>query len=739
MTATPPPNRRRRATPESGSSGGRRRRRRTRVRKRQSRRLLLLTVFVALPIAVLVAAAIAGTAVYGASCDLSKLTPVGVGENSFVYAADGSVLGAIPAERNRTPVAAGKINPWMAKATVAIEDRRFYQHGGIDPIGIVRAVVADVRAGRIVEGGSTITQELVRNLYLTRERTLKRKLIEACLAIKLANHWSKQRILTAYMNEVYYGNHAYGIEAAAETYYSIPASKLNLVSGGDARGPAAGAVDLRPVPPAGGRARAPERGVARNARQRRDHVVAIREGGARQESAPARGAPLYAHPRAVLLQLRRGSAATGVRHEHRPLGRAEGVHDDQPGAAACGARGDHARAQSSDGSGVGDRLDRPAHRSDPRDGGGHAGSQGQPVQLRHERAATAWIDVQDGRADDGGRAGDEPVHDGLSVGAAPLSARSALQSERSRLRVERADLRAHVCRRRVRRGGDAAVGQHRVRADLARRRSAEHRGHGAAARRAQLAAGARSVDRARLDRRHSDRDGVRLLDARRGRRVLEADGDHEGRASERQDRHRRRLGTAAARARDPRLGGVDRDAGARAEHAVRHRNGRAPLRPHRRGQDGNDRQLRGRLVLRVHAAAGGDRLDRLSERRDPDARRARHRRVGPDVPRVDLASVHGDGRRQAARRAVPAAADRAGLGSVARAVSVQRLVRHDVDGHDHRHDVDADDADLHRRQVDPHAGASAASAGDHDRSAGDHDGAAPASTPTSTEPAPPTP
>ena len=228
MTATPPPYRRRRATPESGSSGGRRRRRRTRARKRQSRRLLLLTVFVGLPVAVLVAAAIAGTAVYGSSCDLSKLTPVGVGENSFVYAADGSVLGAIPAERNRTPVSRGKISPWMAKATVAIEDRRFYQHGGIDPIGIVRAVVADVRAGKIVEGGSTITQELVRNLYLTRERTLKRKLIEACLAIKLANHWSKDRILTAYMNEVYYGNHAYGIEAAAETYYSIPADQLNL-------------------------------------------------------------------------------------------------------------------------------------------------------------------------------------------------------------------------------------------------------------------------------------------------------------------------------------------------------------------------------------------------------------------------------------------------------------------------------------------------------------------------------
>ncbi|HUJ92254.1 MAG TPA: transglycosylase domain-containing protein [Gaiellaceae bacterium] len=228
MTEPSSPQRRRRPTAGSGTSGGRRRRRRTRHRRRQSRRFALLAIFVGIPLAAIAAAAIAGTVAYESSCDLNKLTPVAVGQNSFVYAADGSVLGAIPAERNRTPVSAGLISPWMAKATVAIEDRRFYQHGGIDPIGIARAVVADVRAGKIVEGGSTITQELVRNLYLSRERTLKRKLIEACLAIKLANHWSKQRILTAYMNEVYYGNHAYGIEAAAETYYSIPAKDLSL-------------------------------------------------------------------------------------------------------------------------------------------------------------------------------------------------------------------------------------------------------------------------------------------------------------------------------------------------------------------------------------------------------------------------------------------------------------------------------------------------------------------------------
>jgi penicillin-binding protein 1A len=222
-------------TPPPGRRGARpgtplpvRTRRKQRARKRRSHRRLLIVGLLVAPLVLLVLTAVGGTAVFGTSCDLNSLQPVAVGENSFVYAWDGSLLGAIPAERNRTPVSRGEISPWMARATVAIEDRRFYEHGGVDPVGIVRAIVADLRAGKIVQGGSTITQELVRNLYLSRERTLKRKLIEACLAIKLSRAWSKDRILTAYMNEVYYGNHAYGIEAAAETYFSVSARDVTL-------------------------------------------------------------------------------------------------------------------------------------------------------------------------------------------------------------------------------------------------------------------------------------------------------------------------------------------------------------------------------------------------------------------------------------------------------------------------------------------------------------------------------
>ncbi len=208
-------------------SAYRRRKRRDQLRKHRVRRRVIVAALVIAPF-VLVAGTLGGEAAFGSSCNLSALRAVAVGQNSVVYAADGSELGVIPAERNRTPVSRGQISSWMPAATVAIEDRRFYEHGGVDPIGIARALVADVRAGRIVQGGSTITQELVRNLYLSRAQTLRRKLTEACLAIKLGRHWSKQHILTAYLNQVYYGNHAYGIEAAAETYFSETARELTL-------------------------------------------------------------------------------------------------------------------------------------------------------------------------------------------------------------------------------------------------------------------------------------------------------------------------------------------------------------------------------------------------------------------------------------------------------------------------------------------------------------------------------
>jgi len=205
----------------------RRRRRLDRRRRRRRAGALAAAALVAVAAVVLAAGIGAGTAL-SVSCDLDSLRPIQIGQNSFVYAADGTLLGRVPAERNRVPVPLRRMSRWLPAATIAIEDRRFYEHGGVDYVGIARALWRDVSAGKVVEGGSTIAQQLVRNLYTGRERTFERKLKEACLAIKLSNRWTKERILAGYLNTVYYGNHAYGAEAAAQTYFSRHAWQLTL-------------------------------------------------------------------------------------------------------------------------------------------------------------------------------------------------------------------------------------------------------------------------------------------------------------------------------------------------------------------------------------------------------------------------------------------------------------------------------------------------------------------------------
>jgi penicillin-binding protein 1A len=207
-----------------------RRRRRVRSgRSRRRRRLgLLLGIFAVALVTVAVVVGVGTGAALSYGCSLSTLKPVQIGENSFLYAADGSLLGSIPAQRNREPVPLVRMGKWLPAATIAVEDRRFYSHGAIDYIGVARAIWRDINAGRVVQGGSTITQQLVRNLYVGDERTLHRKLKEACLAIKLSARWSKQRILQEYLNTVYYGDHAYGVEAAAQTFFSKDAGELNL-------------------------------------------------------------------------------------------------------------------------------------------------------------------------------------------------------------------------------------------------------------------------------------------------------------------------------------------------------------------------------------------------------------------------------------------------------------------------------------------------------------------------------
>jgi penicillin-binding protein 1A len=206
-----------------------RRRTRRAARRRHSRGMIVvLGVLLVGAAGAITAGTVTAVSLVRTHCDLDVLRPVSIGQNSFVYAADGTALGSIPAEHNRQPVTLTEISPWMRRASVAVEDRRFYRHGGVDYEGVARALWRDVTEGEVVEGASTLTMQLVRNLYISRERTVGRKLREACLAIQLNRKWSKQRILRSWLNTVYFGNRSYGVEAASQTYFSKPASRLNL-------------------------------------------------------------------------------------------------------------------------------------------------------------------------------------------------------------------------------------------------------------------------------------------------------------------------------------------------------------------------------------------------------------------------------------------------------------------------------------------------------------------------------
>jgi penicillin-binding protein 1A len=147
--------------------------------------------------------------------------------NTYVYANDHhTVLAILRGEQARILVPSDKISPWMKHAIVAIEDKRFYEHRGVDLRGMARAVWADVSHRGVVQGGSTITQQFVKNAYLTSQKSVGRKLIEAALAWQLEQKWSKDKILTAYLNTVYFGNGAYGVEQASRIYFHHGASQM---------------------------------------------------------------------------------------------------------------------------------------------------------------------------------------------------------------------------------------------------------------------------------------------------------------------------------------------------------------------------------------------------------------------------------------------------------------------------------------------------------------------------------
>jgi penicillin-binding protein 1A len=164
---------------------------------------------------------------------LSSCKPIDHGGNSTLYAADGSKLGVIASSEARDPVSIGRIPRTLQLATVAIEDQRFYEHGGVDYQGIARAALKDIQAGEAVEGGSTITQQLVRNLCIADpERNLERKIVEAALADEYTKRHSRREILGSYLNIASYGtidgSTAVGVGGASRIYFSQPVWKLDL-------------------------------------------------------------------------------------------------------------------------------------------------------------------------------------------------------------------------------------------------------------------------------------------------------------------------------------------------------------------------------------------------------------------------------------------------------------------------------------------------------------------------------
>jgi len=145
----------------------------------------------------------------------------------MIVASDGSVL-AEQGSFHGDDVRLAELPPYVPQAVIAIEDRRFYSHFGVDPIGLARAAYANYVSGRVVQGGSTLTQQLAKNLFLDPDRTIERKLQEMVLAVWLESQFSKDEILQLYLNRVYFGAGATGIEKAAQVYYRKPAAELSI-------------------------------------------------------------------------------------------------------------------------------------------------------------------------------------------------------------------------------------------------------------------------------------------------------------------------------------------------------------------------------------------------------------------------------------------------------------------------------------------------------------------------------
>ena len=210
------------------------------LNRRGSRMRLAATVIVGLVILLLIAGIVAAGVIMMWYRD--KVEPFAAGiaaledytpphQTARIFAADGSLLAAINSQETgaRTAVTLSEVSPYMIHAIVSQENERFFEDPGFDPIAIARAFIQNVQGGGIESGASTITQQIARNLVLNdREVTVERKVNEILVALEIANRYDKAFILELYLNEIYFGNQSYGVEAAANFYFGISADKLNF-------------------------------------------------------------------------------------------------------------------------------------------------------------------------------------------------------------------------------------------------------------------------------------------------------------------------------------------------------------------------------------------------------------------------------------------------------------------------------------------------------------------------------
>jgi penicillin-binding protein 1A len=284
---------RRDAWPDDGVGipRGRRRRKRLGRARRRSRRSRIATVAVGLLVtlvtvlAVIAAGAFAWVENVTQGVSITTMPEHLPGINSVIRDDHGSMLARVASTENRIPVPGSRISPWLKEATIAIEDRRFYQHGGVDYEATLRALWADVAAGHVVQGGSTIEQQLAKLLFLDDSQTLTRKVQEAELANQIADQWSRSKILTTYLNVVPYGGVTYGCQAAARAYFGTTCRHLTLLQAATLAGIPRSPTDYDPiVHPAA-------------ARERRDEVLAAM--AANGDITQERAARLEARPLAI--------------------------------------------------------------------------------------------------------------------------------------------------------------------------------------------------------------------------------------------------------------------------------------------------------------------------------------------------------------------------------------------------------------------------------------------------------